>query len=346
MFATQKIRLPAARRRLPQALALIAALPAIALAVALVSLSPYPRGDSAGYATAYPAGLALHVPVPTHPGGEVFGDYGQPSAVVELNGQLYVLDSGNDRILVQDGAGIVRHVIREPADGSYAFDGPLGIASDGRDLYVANTGAAQLLVIDTNGTLLRTVDLALDTSGERPRPVDLFVDSNGSLVVSDAANNRLLFYGAGGSFQRAAGTGARAAGGEGFNGPAGLTRDGSGFTYVADSLNGRVVKLSPDGEIVGQFGRPGDTAGTLSRPKDVAIDEAGNVYISDGLLAAVQIFDAGGEYLGFIGREDTDDPRSGSLFAAPAGLLVRAGKLYVIDRFHGLFVFGLPDYGP
>ena len=107
--------------------------------------------------------------------------------------------------------------------------------------------------------------------------------------------------------------------------------------YVVDILNGRVVQLSPDGAFLGQFGELGDTAGTFSRPKEVAIDATGKVYVSDGLLAAVQVFGPQGEYLGFIGREEPGDSDSGSLSRAPAGLKVAGDTLYVVDRFLGLF---------
>jgi hypothetical protein len=72
----------------------------------------------------------------------------------------------------------------------------------------------------------------------------------------------------------------------------------------------------------------------------VAVDAGGNVYVSDSLLAAVQVFGPSGEYLGFIGREDPGDPRSKSLFTAP-GLSIAGDRLYVMDRFEGLFAFRL-----
>jgi DNA-binding beta-propeller fold protein YncE len=283
------------------------------------------------------------VAVPTHPGGEVFGDFGQASDAVEIEGLLYVLDTNNSRILVLDGSGIVKHVMREPADGSYRLDGALGIATDGEFLYVANTDDGEVLILDMDGLLIRRIGLDAGAPGGQPRPVGLFVGPDGGLVVSDVQNHRVLFLDSGGDVVQAAGTGARAAGSEGFNAPGGVTSDLDGYTYVADMLNGRVVKLSPEGDIVRQFGRLGDTAGTLSRPKDVAVDEAGRVYVSDGLLAVIQVFAADGEYLGLIGRKDGGDAGSGSIFAAPAGLSVTGGKLYVIDRFAGLFVFDLPD---
>ena len=96
----------------------------------------------------------------------------------------------------------------------------------------------------------------------------------------------------------------RAAGTDGFNVPAGLTVDTIGNVYIVDTLNGRVVKLSPDGAYLREFGRLADTAGSLARPKAVAVDAAGRVFVSDGLQAAVEVFGPDGAYLGVIGRRD------------------------------------------
>src|SRR3989304_2250074 len=141
----------------------------------------------------------------------------------------------------------------------------------------------------------------------------------------------------------AAGSGRRAGGEEGFNPPAGLALDQAGNVYVVDILNGRVVKLAPDGTFLGQYGRLGDTAGTLARPKDGAMAAAGTVFVSDGLLAAVQVFGPAGEYRGFIGLKDQDDRDSGALFRAPAGLAIAGSDLYVVDRFASVFVLKLPS---
>src|SRR3989304_3327420 len=110
---------------------------------------------------------------------------------------------------------------------------------------------------------------------------------------------------------RAAGTGTRSAGEQGFNVPGGLTADDAGNVYVVDTLNGRVVELSPDGAFVRQFGELGSTAGTLSRPKGVAVDGAGRVFVSDGLLSAVQVFGPNGAFLGGIGGGGAAGPGGG-----------------------------------
>jgi anti-sigma factor RsiW len=72
------------------------------------------------------------------------------------------------------------------------------------------------------------------------------------------------------------------------------------------------------------------------------VDASGRVFVSDGLLAAVEVFAPDGTYLGLIGRRDPDDLSSESLFVAPAGLSLTGDRLLVTDRFAGLLAFDLP----
>lgn len=306
--------------------------PVLAGAVALVIFTAAPGRDSAGRAGAYPAELVTSI------SPDIAG-YRQPADAVELGAAVYSVDTGNNRILVQDSAGQVLRVIDGSFEGQPALKAPMSIASDGRYLYVANSGAGQVLVLEPDGRFLKSVDLPLGegANGLPARPVGVAAMAEGAFVVSDPDNNRLLYFSSEGNLVRILG-GARAAGGEGFNAPTGLAAVSSDV-YVVDTLNGRVVKIAPDGTHLQDFGRPGDTAGTLSRPKDVAVDARGNVYVSDTLLAAVQVFSSDGTYLGFIGREDPENAGSGPLFTAPAGLSLAGDKLLVTDRFAGLFTF-------
>ncbi len=308
--------------------------PGLVAAVALVSIAAAPWQSSAGRAPAFPAALVTQVDP------EAAG-YTQPADAAELDGMIFTLDTGNNRILVQDSVGGVQRVIDGSVDGEPVLKAPMAIASGGGYLYVANSGASQVLVLEPGGRVVRTIDMAAEgTDRPAPRPVGLAPAPDGSIWVSDPDANRLLHYSPEGQLLSSLG-GVRASGADGLNAPTGMAVDASGSVYVVDTLNGRVVKLSADGKFEQQFGRPGDTAGTFSRPKDVALDARGNVYVSDGLLVAVQVFSAEGKYLGFIGRSDPDDARSGSLFKAPAGLSVAGERLYVIDRFAGLFIFDL-----
>jgi DNA-binding beta-propeller fold protein YncE len=119
--------------------------------------------------------------------------------------------------------------------------------------------------------------------------------------------------------------------------------DAAGYIYVVDTLNGRVVKLSPNGAFLAEFGRLADTAGSLARPKGVAVDAAGRVLVSDGLQAAIEVFGPDGTYLGVIGRRDPGDAKAGSVFEAPGALWLSGDQLTVIDGIAGLITLELTE---
>ena len=326
---------PGARRVDVLAFGLVCVIVAAALALALVAEeAPRPRLS----ARAYPASLVRHLESPSAAGRTAAPGWNQPSDMVVLGERWFVLDTGNNRILEVHGGGAVLRVLDRRLDERLDLEAPMAIAGDGRYLYVANSGAAEVLVLTPDGGVVRTLPVGGDPLPARP--IGLAVAANGDIFVSDAANHRVSRYDAEGRLLWAVG-GGRSGGREGFNTPGGLALDAAGNVYVVDILNGRVVKLSPEGSFLGQYGRLGDTAGTLSRPKDVAVDAGGNVYVSDSLLAAVQVFGPAGEYRGFIGLKDPADRGSGALFRAPAGLTVAGSELYVVDRFAGLFAIDL-----
>jgi len=328
---------PSPQRRVDVlALGLVCAVMAAALALALVAEeAPRPRLS----AQVYPASLAFHLGSPSAGGREAGLGWNQPSDIAVLGERWFVLDTGNDRILELNAVGAVVQVLDKRRDERLDLEAPMAIAGDGRYLYVANSGTAEVLVLTPDGGVVWT--LAVGGDPLPARPIGLAVAANGDILVSDAANHRVLRYDGDGRLLWTAGAGSRSGGAEGLNTPGGLALDAAGNVYVVDILNGRVVKLSPEGSFLGQYGRLGDTAGTLSRPKDVAVDAAGNVYVSDSLLAAVQVFGPAGDFRGFIGLKDPADRGSGALFRAPAGLTIAGNELYVVDRFAGLFAMDL-----
>ena len=49
--------------------------------------------------------------------------------------------------------------------------------------------------------------------------------------------------------------------------------------------------MTPSGHFLRAFGQAGDGPGRFSRPKGVAVDRDGHVYVVDGVFNNVQIFD-------------------------------------------------------
>lgn len=187
------------------------------------------------------------------------------------------------------------------------------------------------------------------------QPEGIAIDSSGNLYVADSDDNRIRRITPAGAIQTIAGTGIG-----GFNlesGPAttvqlnqpyGLAVDASGNLFIADLGNARVRKLTPDGTLTTVAGGgstiPGVTSDglpaigmRLSTPRNVGVDLAGNLYISD--FGANQVFRvspggvfstvAGTGKAGFAG--DNGNAKL-ALLSAPAGIAVDpTGTLFVAD---------------
>ncbi len=154
----------------------------------------------------------------------------------------------------------------------------------------------------------------------------------GELYVADTEHNRVLIYSPTGTLQAkigaAGGNGAPGSESGAFNHPEGLTVAPSGYVYVADSSNNRVVKLAPDGAVSGEFGVFGSTSGALHDPTGVAVDAAGRVYVVDAADNRVEVFNENGEYLAKWGERGTALGELSQPTAIPVGC---EGSIYVAD---------------
>ena len=145
-------------------------------------------------------------------------------------------------------------------------------------------------------------------------PSGLACDDEGDLVVADTDNHRIvkidsegdLLWSLGGRDDRGA-TRPGTSQGE-FWSPQAVCTDSQANIYVADSLNCRVQKLSPDGEPITAFGSWGNGYGQFGGdgPIGIAVDEKGRVLVSDshtvlGGNHRVERFDSEGDFLDQFG---------------------------------------------
>jgi sugar lactone lactonase YvrE len=135
-------------------------------------------------------------------------------------------------------------------------------------------------------------------------PMGLAFDPAGNLLVADHANNRVRAIGPDGLINTVVGTGPIGTSSDdgdltGDGGPAleaalqeptAIAFDAAGNLYIADRDNHAVRRVDPSGIITtvagsGERGFAGDDGpaidADLSRPQGVAVDGAGNIYISD-----------------------------------------------------------------
>lgn len=266
-----------------------------------------------------------------------------PADIAILDGRIFVLDTNKNRVLEIDRQGDVLHVLDTQSDSRLALQAPMAMTAHAGKLYVANSGAGNVIVLDTEGAVEKVITPDVAPAERALRPIGIAVGRGGDIFLSDPDNHRTLHLDQDGGLMSTLGSGIRDSGEYGFNTPGGLFLDAQGNLYVVDMLNYSVKKYSPSGEFLSSVGEAGDTEGTFSRPKAVVVDGKGRMFVSDTLLVAVEVFEPDGTYAGFIGRRDAEDKRSGSIFQAPHGLEVDGDTLYVVDRFAGLFALRLQD---
>ncbi|MEN3340186.1 MAG: hypothetical protein V7647_3862 [Acidobacteriota bacterium] len=271
------------------------------------------------------------------------------------DGSVYVSDAGEAqfvRRITPDGhVSTIAGGGLGYADGpgaSARFSTPSGIAlGAGGVLYVADTGNNAIRRIAPDGTVSTVAGGlspgSVDGAARDARfdgPVGVAVDSAGRVIVADTYNDRIRALAPDGTVTTLAGSAGPGyadgpAGAARFDTPCGVAVDGAGTIYVADSGNGMVRTISPQG-IVATVGPVPDDG--LVRPIGIGVSAQGLIYVTDDRGRLVEIAPGraarvvAGSRPGFA-----DGPGSGARFRMLAGLAVLApGRVVVADERNAL----------
>ncbi len=248
-----------------------------------------------------------------------------PSAVARLSGDRWaILDGVHNRVVVTDDHGRGLATL-----GEAILDAPLGltVGPEGR-LWIADTGHRRIVALDENGTVVFEAALPDAAGGERPPdPVDLAFDSDAvTLLVVDNDNHRVLSLDTA-SGQWGAVWGRAGMGIDEFNHPFSIAVGGGHHRAVVDVINSRVLSHDSEDDFTFHLGEWGVDAGQFYRPKGVAIDDEGRIWVSDSVLGVIQVFDEMGELIGVLA--DGDEVRH---FPTPTRLAFdERGRLAVVE---------------
>ena len=298
---------------------------------------------------------------------------GAPRGVaVDGSGNLYIADYGNGRVRKVDAAGVITTVAGTGQRGYSGDGGPAASAQLGLLRGVAVDGSGNLYIADARNHRVRKVDAtgAINTvagTGERRyggdggpatsaqlgRPQGVAVDSSGNLYIAANYNRRVRRVDAAGVINTVAGTGQWGHSGDGgpatsaqLRSPHGVAVDGLGNLYIADTYSSCVRRVDTAGVITtvagtGEWGYSGDggpaTNAQLQRPRGVAVDGLGNLYIADSDNHCVRRVDTAGVITtvagtGERGYSGDGGPPTSAQLRSPQGVAVDGlGNLYVAD---------------
>ncbi len=260
------------------------------------------------------------------------GDSGQATAAalnapfglgIDAAGNVYVADSGNNRVRKITPAGVITTVAGDGTDAAGGDGGQAtaaqlgsisGLAFDAAgNLYITQrfynrvrkvTPAGMISTIAGTGVAGSSGDNGQATSAQLYFPIAVAVSTAGEILIAELYGHRVRRITTAGVISTIAGTGV--AGFSGDNGqataaqlnyPAGVYVSPTGEIYIPDRLNYRLRKVAANGVITtvagnGSVGTPGDggpaLTANINEPSFIAFDADGNLYIPERSGARVR----------------------------------------------------------
>ena len=206
--------------------------------------------------------------------------------------------------------------------GSGQLNAPLGIATDGVNVYVADLNNKRIQKFDLDGA--RVAEWAIP-GGQRPERIAV---EAGKVYVTSRSATVWRFDTSGtpdNSWDGDGVTGSQGSGAGQLDFPEGITADATGV-YVADNKNQRVTKFDLNGGFLATWGSQGQGDGQFNFPFGI-LATGGSVLVADTYNHRLQKFTPAGAHLLNVGTP----PGAGDFYYPADVTAIPSGDVYVAE---------------
>lgn len=252
------------------------------------------------------------------------------SGVVDEQGRILVTDTSRQAVFVFDETQ-GKLEVWEKAFGLTNFVSPIGIALGANgEVFVADSELGVVVRLDRLGNALGVIGRDI-----LQRPTGVAYDPlRRRLYVADTRESDIKVFDPNGELISVFGERGDVAGE--LNMPTYLALRGKEL-YVSDTMNARVQVLSTEtGKPLLTVSRRGQVVGDLVRPKGVALDGEGNIYVVESYHDHLLVYNRKGQFLMPLGGGAGVEV--GKYFL-PSGVWIDArNRIFLADTFNGRIV--------
>jgi len=264
------------------------------------------------------------------PEKNVAEDFGKPAGIAtDSKGRVYIVSVGRAVLYVIDREK--KQLLRINGDNGVYFRSPVGIVIDGKDnVFISDS---QLhLVMKFNPQMKMIANFGSDEGMQTPAYMALD-EARQRLYIADTRAQTVFVYDPETlALVRKVGKFGSKKDDE-FQYPVGVAVNrNDGSFAITDTGSCSVRVFDANFKFVRRFGQQAMSPGNFVRPKGIAFDSEGNIWVADAAFNNFQIFDPTGHVRMFVGSPGIGPGQ----FQLPNGLFIdKNNRVYVGDQLNG-----------